>query len=313
MAGEKMEKKIGRRTFIRQTATVCALSAVAPQLLLKTRPAMGSAPDNKVNSDMVAVTGEDYYQNTIRAVEQLGGIDRIVSRGSVVGLLANSPFKNYGAHVRPDIVLAVINMCYSAGAKEIRVLREEYQGYWNRSTLAPKYHDEIRSLKAGYENMISQNIPGGVSLKKATITRDLLECDVLINASITKDHTGTRFSCMLKNMMGSASSRTNMSFHLPFNNVDKLSQRIADLNLIRKPDLCVADATEFISTKGPWGPGKILKPKTIAAGRDPVAMDAYCCRFLGLEAKEVKMIQFAHQHGIGEFDLGKLKVLELKG
>jgi len=227
--------------------------------------------------------------------------------------LANSPFKNYGTHVRPDILLAAINMCYSAGAKEIKCLREEYDGYWTRSTLASKYSEEIKSLKSGYEKYISQDIQGGISLKEATITKDLLECDTLINISITKNHRGTNFSCILKNMMGAASNRTNLSFHLPFDNVTKLSQRIADLNLIRKPDLCIADATEFISTKGPWGPGNILSPKTIVAGTDRVAIDSYCCRFLGLQAKDIEMIQFAHQHGLGEYDLSKMKILEVSG
>jgi uncharacterized protein (DUF362 family) len=114
-------------------------------------------------------------------------------------------------------------------------------------------------------------------------------------------------------MMGAASNRTNLSFHLPFDNVTKLSQRIADLNLIRKPDLCIADATEFISTKGPWGPGDILKPKTVVTGTDPVAMDAYCCRFLGLDAKDIEMIQFAHKHGLGEYDSSKMIILEVSG
>lgn len=113
--------------------------------------------------------------------------------------------------------------------------------------------------------------------------------------------------------MGTASTATNLSFHVPFNNTEKLSQRIADLNLIRKPDLCIADATEFISTKGPYGPGKILSPKKIVAGVDRVAMDAYCCRFLGLNAKDIQMIQFAQQHGLGSSDLGKMNIVESKG
>ena len=72
--------------------------------------------------DLAVIRGNNYFQNTIRAVEQLGGIQQFVPRMSNVGLLINSRFPNVGAHVNPDIVLAVVKMCYEAGAKEIHFM-----------------------------------------------------------------------------------------------------------------------------------------------------------------------------------------------
>ncbi len=307
-----MEKKIDRRSFLVKGATLGAMSILGSSVL----PAVnlsGTSLWAAEKVDLSVVKGRDYYKNTMKAVSQLGGMKQFVSRGSKVGLLVNSPFKNYGAHAKPEIVLAAITMCYEAGAKEIRVLKEEFDGYWQRSTLASEFGDEIASLKPAWDDKVSVDIKDGISLKDATVCRDLLECDVLINISITKDHMGTNFSCILKNMMGAAASSTNFSFHVPFNNVEKLSQRIADLNLLRKPDLCIADATEFISTKGPYGPGKILSPKTVVAGVDRVAVDAYVCRFLGLDAKDIHMIQYAHQHDMGNYKLDELNILETRG
>jgi len=306
-----MEKKIGRRSFLAKGAALGAMSLLG-QSVISAVDLGGKTLFAAEKVDLSVVKGRNYYKNTMRAVSQLGGMKQFVSRGSNVGLLVNSPFKNYGAHAKPEIVLAAITMCYEAGAKEIRVLKEEFDGYWKRSSLYSDFTDEIASLKPAWDNKVSMDIKDGISLKDATVCRELLECDVLINISITKDHMGTNFSCILKNMMGAASTSTNLSFHVPFNNVKKLSQRIADLNLLRKPDLCIADATEFISTKGPYGPGKILSPKTIVAGVDRVAVDSYVCRFLGLDAKDIQMIQFAHQHGMGNYKLDETKILETK-
>jgi uncharacterized protein (DUF362 family) len=92
--------------------------------------------------------------------------------------------------------------------------------------------------------------------------------------------------------------------------IEHLDQCIADLNLIIKPDLCVVDATELITTNGPFGPGKLVKPQKIVAGVDRVAIDAYCCTLWGMEGKDIIMIKRGYEHGLGEIDLKKVKIKE---
>jgi uncharacterized protein (DUF362 family) len=82
--------------------------------------------------------------------------------------------------------------------------------------------------------------------------------------------------------------------------------------LLKKPHLCVVDAVEFVTTNGPFGPGKLKKLQKVVAGTDRVAVDAFCCTLLGLEAKNVTMIRMAHEHKLGEINLDNLKIKELK-
>lgn len=269
--------------------------------------------------DLSVVTGPNYFQNTVKAVEQLGGMEAFVTKHSTVGLLVNSPFKNRGAYVNPDIVLAVVEMCYDAGAKEIRCIKEASGGYWKRGKLSGKYADEIRSLKPGWEETVDYEIPGAIALKEATVRKDLLECDVFINVSISKNHTGVNFSCMLKNMMGASTLTTNLYMHFAgekglswYADLDFTSQCIADLNMVRKPDLSIADSTEFIATNGPYGPGKMLKPEKVIAGRDNVLVDAYCCTLLGYKPEDIGMIGKAAAIGIGTADIHKANIREVK-
>jgi uncharacterized protein (DUF362 family) len=91
-----------------------------------------------------------------------------------------------------------------------------------------------------------------------------------------------------------------------------MDQCIADLNTIIKPDLCIVDATEFITTNGPFGPGKIHKPKKVVAGTDRVAIDAYCSTLWGLNPRDIFMIRYAHEHDLGEIDLNKVSIKEIK-
>lgn len=307
-----MKKKIARRSFIKKGVLAGAITMVGGSALNGLSNSTQTPLEVNGETDISVVKGRDNFKSTQKAVEQLGGMKKYVTRSSRVGLLVNSPFRNYGAHVKPEIVLAAIQMCYDAGAKEIVVLKEEFEGYWQRTPLSKTFADEIKSLKPGWDDTISYDIPKGIILKDASVRKELLEVDVLINISIVKDHTGTQFSCILKNMMGAAATSTNLTFHFPFGRTEKLSHCIADLNLIRNPDLCIADATEFITTKGPWGPGEIKAEKKIVAGENRVAVDAYVCEFLGLKAKDILMITNAHQHGMGEYNLNKFSIKETK-
>ena len=117
--------------------------------------------------------------------------------------------------------------------------------------------------------------------------------------------------------MGLNSPKNNRTFHKPgwktdIADIKHLDQCIADLNTVLKPALCIVDATEFIITNGPFGPGKLHKPKKVVAGVDRVAVDAYCSTLWGLNPKDIFTITMAHELGIGQIDLKKVRIKETK-
>jgi uncharacterized protein (DUF362 family) len=154
-------------------------------------------------------------------------------------------------------------------------------------------------------------------LKNAEVSKNLLDCEVFINMPIAKNHTGVRYTGTLKNMMGLTSGSTNRFFHFGsgasgwYDDAEFLSQCIADVILVRKPDLCVYDATVMLQANGPNGPGKLGKPQVVFAGTDRVALAAYGTNLLGLKGGEILTIQITHQHGLGEIDLENMRVQEV--
>ena len=312
-------KKISRRSFLKKGLAIGAASMCGGGMLSPFSGTARGVVHAAKPVDLSIARGRNYFKSTIKAVEQLGGMRKVVSRDSRVGLLVNSPFKNYGAYVKPEITLAVVKMCFEAGAKEIWCLKEPSGGYWQRSKLADEYAEEIKSLKEGWEDTVDFQIPQAVSLKEATVRKKLLECDLFINVAITKNHSGTHFSCLLKNMMGTSTFGTNLRIHYGgkkglswYPDIPFLSQCIADLNLIRKPDLCIVDSTEFLMTNGPYGPGELMKAQKVLAGTDRVLMDAYCSTLLNLKPENVVMIQKAAAHNLGSPDLKKANIVEVE-
>ncbi len=308
-----------RRDFLKKSITVGAASFAGTALLSKISLSKTGGLISSITPDLAVVTGTDYFGNTIKAVDVLGGMKNFVTLNAKVGLLINSPWKNPGTYANPDIALAVVKMCFEAGAKEIYSIEDAGSSYWNRSSLVENFKDEISSIKPSGGKNVEVEISKGKKLKKAHVSPALMECDVVIDIPICKDHSGTRFSCNLKNMMGACSHSTNRFFHYGsgakggYDDIEHLSQCIADLNLVRKPDLCVADATEFVLTNGPAGPGDIKKSQKIVAGSNAVAVDSYCAEIRGLESNKVEMITRAHEHGLGEMDLTSLTIKEIEG
>ena len=306
-----------RREFLKRSAKVGVAVPLGTPILQQALDAESGQAAASQAIDIAAVTGADYYANTIRAVEALGGIGNFVPNGAKVGLLVNSPWQNPGTYTNPDVALAVLRMCHDAGAGDIYSVEGASEAYWHRSSRAGEFASEIAALLPSGEKDVVVEIPNGVSLKEATVSRALMECDVLIDIPVVKDHDGTRYTGTLKNLMGaSIFDPTNQFMHFGggaeefYGDPEHLSQCIADLNLVRQADLCVVDATEFVTTNGPAGPGEIQRPRKVVAGTDMVAVDAFCAEVRGLRSAEVQMIRMAHEHGLGEVDLSSLRILE---
>jgi uncharacterized protein (DUF362 family) len=157
----------------------------------------------------------------------------------------------------------------------------------------------------------------GKALKKTSVVREFLDCDVYFNLPIIKHHVGVGMSGNLKNLMGVNNNPSNQFFHAgsgakgEYDDIPFLAQCVADLNTLRKPDLCVADAVEFLLTNGPAGPGELRKLGKVILGTDPVAVDAYGSPFINLKAADVLMITRSVEAGLGRMDVAKLAVEEL--
>lgn len=309
-----MKNRIDRREFVKRCTVAGAGLMVSPSLT----PALGNTSLAEPY-DLCSVVGDGYFDNTIKAVGALGGMNTFVRKGNAVGILINSPFGRPGTYTHPDIPLAVVKMCLDAGSKEIYTINDTSQRYWKRSERYEKMKSEIDSLKYS-DAMTEIAIDKAMFLKKAEISDILLSCDVFINLPIIKDHEGTRFTCTMKNMMGACSSSTCRFFHYggkfslfggAYANVQLLSQCIADVNLIRRPNLSVVDATEILATNGPSGPGDTKKPKEIIACTDGVAADMYAVRHLGLNPDELPIFAYARNHGMGPKSFKDIRVKQL--
>ncbi len=272
----------------------------------------GQAPDGHFDVSIVTGSTEKAVK---KAVQLLGGMKTFVKPGDTVVLKPNMGFPNpavMASTTNPDVVKATAEMCIQAGAKKVLILDHPLR----RPEVCLKRNGILNAVK-GIDNthvfaitdrqfFKKVKVPQGKDLHEVEILKDVLDSDVLINIPIAKSHNATGVTLGLKGLMGVIYDREY--FH---EKVD-LNQAIADLSTIIKPKLTIIDATRVMTAGGPTGPGPVEKLNTIVAGADPVAVDSSVvplAKWYGhdFKAKNVKHIKQAHELGLGEMDLDKLK------
>ena len=208
-----------------------------------------------------------------------------------------------------------IKVFKDAGAGDIVVYKPVRDNYWEES----RYYAELKTLVDEIiygDERIMVSIPEGVNLREAEVFRAFLDTDRFVNIPVAKHHSGTRFSGLLKGLMGVSSSTTNRNMHSPegkytYGKPIYLSQCIADLALLRKADLCLVDAIECSLDNGPRGPSQTVKPNKLIAGTDPLLLDVYAADLIGFYPEDIATFEKAGENKIGSLDIEKAQILNL--
>lgn len=151
----------------------------------------------------------------------------------------------------------------------------------------------------------------GKVLKKTELMKTLDRADLIVNVATAKNHSATRVSLAIKNLMGVIWDRS--AFHTKLD----LHQAIADLALAVRPGLSIIDASRVLLNGGPVGPGPITKDNRIFASIDMLALDSvvtgrYDFGGKTLSAKEVPHLRAAYDNAVGEIDIKKIDVQKAK-
>lgn len=117
-----------------------------------------------------------------------------------------------------------------------------------------------------------------------------LDADYLINLPVLKGHCQTAMTCALKNCKGCLPDREKRRFH-----AEGLMRPIAALAAALRPELTIVDSLcgdlDFEEGGNPVPTGRML------LGEDPVQLDAYGCRLMGLALEQAPYIQMAEAWG----------------
>jgi len=249
-----------------------------------------------------------------RALAALGGMERFVPQGSRVVVKPNICIAyhtyEYAATTNPWVVGALVRLALEADARSVRVMDYPFSGSaeeaYTRSGIAEQVQaaggEMVVMKRFGYRDT---EIPQGKGLHEARIYDEVLDADVLINVPIAKDHSLTRLTLGMKNLMGVIYDRSKI-------HIDP-GQYLADLNSRVRPQLTVIDAVRILMDHGPTGGSleDVKQMDTVIASTDVVATDSYAATLFGMQADELGYIRAATEMGLGRSDLGSLRIEEI--
>jgi uncharacterized protein (DUF362 family) len=263
------------------------------------------------NIDMVAVKGGEPDIMLDKAIEAFGGMSSFVKKGQKVVIKPNIGWDvdpERAGNTNPKLVGRLIEHCFNAGAKEVYVFDhtcDDWKRCYATSGIEKVVKDKKGTIVPGNTENYYQKVTinQGKRLKETSVHELILSSDVFINVPVLKNHSSSKLSISMKNLMGVVWDRG-------YWHKNDLHQCIADFASAHKPTLNIIDAYNVMMKNGPRGVSKadVVQMKSLLMTRDIVAADAAAAKLFGMEPATVNHIKYGSDMNIGKMDLSKLNI-----
>jgi uncharacterized protein (DUF362 family) len=252
-------------------------------------------------ASMTVVQGGEPRELVQRALADLGGISRFISRHDVVVVKPNIAWDRtpeQAANTNPDLVAEVVRQCWQAGAKRVIVTDvscNEPRRCFQRSGIQAAARAADAEVILPDPEMFREVELGGVVLKTWPVFTPFLEADKILNLPIAKHHGLTGATLGMKNwygILGGERNRLHQQIH----------QSLVDLAAFMLPTLTIMDCYRVLLRNGPTGGNleDVATRKTVVAGIDPVALDSYVAKaYWNLDPEHLPYLQMAANRGLG--------------
>jgi uncharacterized protein (DUF362 family) len=303
---DKEKVKITRKEFLRRSGLLALGASMAPwaiNLACSGKPAeaetagtaVGTVPLPNVSPTIIAKNASP-YDLTRKAVDALGGMKKYVRIGQKVAMLPNIGWARtpeQAANTHPDVVRALVDMCFEAEAKQVEV-------FCNPCVNAKVSYDKSGIAKvflSGMEDYQEMEFPDAVWSKHNLVAKARLNADVFINCPIAKHHGLCRLTLIQKNLLGTIYHRGQLHQHI--------HQEVNALQKVLPADLYVLDCTRILLRNGPTG-GSLDDVKIVGqvvAGNDPIAIEAYAASLFDVDPATIGFIKSGQDAGLGNMDV----------
>ena len=273
-----------------------------------------TVPPDPSLPEMVVARAEDPRALVRKVLDPLGGIRRFISPGETVVVKPNMAWDRtpeQAANTNPQVVAEIVRLCREAGAARVIVTdvsTNEARRVYQRSGIAEAARSEGAEVILPDERRFREVDLKGDVLTTWPVFEPFLTADKVINVPIAKQHSLTGVTLGMKNWYGILGGQRH-TLH------QHIHESLADLAEFMRPTLTIIDAYRVLMRNGPVGGslGDVELRKTLIAGTDPVALDAYAAQtFWDLDIDRMRYLKLAEDRHLGTRDLQKVrtKVIE---
>ncbi len=262
-------------------------------------------PDEPGRPQIAVARGGKIADATRASIDAVGGMARFVRPGETILVKPNMAWDRtpeQGANTHPEVVAEIVRLCLEARAARVIVADVPIA---NPARVAERSGIQEAASRAGAQVVVPPG-PGfvfaainGAVLDSWDVFEPAVRADRIVNVPVVKEHGLTRITCGLKNAYGLLGG-TRARLH------QQINASIVDLSAAFRPTLTVVDATRIMIRGGPTG-GRlddVVAVGAVAAGTDPVALDAWAAKLLGADPRAVPHIVQAETRGLGSIEAG---------
>jgi len=268
-----------------------------------------AVPPDPARPEIAVIQGDDPRHLVRGAIQELGGIRRFISRGDVVVVKPNAAWDRLpeqAANTNPLVVAETVRLCYEAGARSVAVTDvsiNEPRRCFERSGIGPAALAEGAQVILPDQRRFRDVDLHGEVLRAWPVLEPFLAADKVINIPAVKHHSLTGASLGMKNwygILGGPRQRLHQRIH----------ESLTDLADFMRPSLTILDAYRVLVRNGPGGgnPADVTLKKTVIAGTDPVALDAYAAKaYWDLDWHTLRYLKLAAERQLGIVDFERVR------
>jgi uncharacterized protein (DUF362 family) len=272
--------------------------AAAGALAACSRPAAGPRPLVSI------VRASSYSADLLDRIRRILAAHKLDVRGKRVVLKPNlvefDPGTTINTH--PALVEAALEAFRSAGAAEVRIAEgpghrrntldlAEQAGYFSA---VPKFEDLFTDLNLDDVKRVTIPHPHS-KLDALYLPATALGCDLLVSLPKMKCHHWVGATLSMKNLFGLVPGGV---YGWPKNVLHwaGITESIADLHSLFPRTFAIVDGIVGMDGNGPIQ-GTPKSAGVLVAGADPVAVDATCCRIMGIAPERIQYLQLTADRG----------------
>ncbi len=254
---------------------------------------------------------DDVYNKVEKAIDLIGGFDKYIAKDAKVFIKLNcvGPFhQDTGITTHPVFVEAILKHVLkrtknviigdNPATKDITFTLKKNGVY----PVIEKYNIPIINGKD--VKVISNSNP--IVYSEFEVSREIVECDILINLPKLKTHTLTYMTGAQKNYFGLIYGLNKAGWHVKANNPLAFSNAINDLygavleTFKDKHILNICDGILGLEGEGPSTGGRPKKANAILASTDAISLDIISSKIVKLDTDKLILPFVGHDRGYGE-------------
>ncbi len=288
--------RITRREALASGAAAAAGISLARYSGAGRAPSMPKAPV----ADVMIARAPAYTMDVYDTVYRMVAAHKLDVRGRKIVLKPN--LVEFDAHTAINTHPVVVHAAYEAfrklGAAEVRIA--EGPGH-RRATLdladAAGYFETVPGFESAFtdlnlDNVAKRNIPRPVStLRSIYLPHTVLDCDLLVSLPKLKTHHWAGATLAMKNLFGLVPGGV---YGWPKNVLHwaGIAESIVDLHHLFPRQFAIVDGIVGMEGNGPIQ-GTPKYAGVLIAGRDVAAVDATCCRIMGIDPMKIDYLTLA--------------------